>query len=208
MILLPLVGLVLRRKTRKFVDRERLILLLDWVGLLETRRQRLQRRSRRDRGHPRLQSADDHELFAPAILELALVPGLEIIRDLIVNPERQTNLRRENLGRAGEALRENSDHGERAAVDRNRRAQHRGIEAFPFPIVVAHDRDRRIAAGCFLFRPEGAALHRHHPHDREIIGAHHVGERASRAAFVAQPDHGEIVRHHSKKTLFCSRISR
>ncbi len=90
LILLPLLGLVLREKRESVVDRERLILLLDRIGLLEIRRQRLQGRSRRGRGHPRLQSADDHELSAPAIIELALVLGLEIVRDLIVNPERQT----------------------------------------------------------------------------------------------------------------------
>ena len=134
---------------------------------------------------------------ASAIIELALVLRLEIVRDLIVNPERQPDLRRENLRRAGESLRHNSDHGERPAVDRDGRAEHRGIESFLLPIVVAHDRDRRVAAGCFLFRRERAALHRHHAHDREIIGAHHVGERAPRAAFIAHADHGEVVRHHT-----------
>ena len=183
-------------KTRKRFNHERLIFLLDWIGLLEIRGQSLQRRSGRGGRHARLQPADDHELPASAIIELPLVLGLEIVRDLIVNPERQPDLRRENLRRAGESLRENPDHGEGAAVDRDRRAQHRGIEPFPLPIVVAHDRDRRVAAGCFLFRPEGAALHRHHSHDREIIGAHHVGERATRAAFIAHADHGEVVRHH------------
>ena len=195
-MLLPLRRTRAQAKTRKRFDHERLVFLLDWIGLLEIRGQSLQRRSSRGGRHPRLQPADDHELPATAIIELALVPGLEIVRDLIVNPERQPDLRRENLRRAGESLRQNPDHGERAAVDRNGRAEHRGIEPFPLPIVVAHDRDRRVAAGCFLFRPERAALHRHHSHDREIIGAHHVGERAPRAAFIAHADHGEVVRHH------------
>ena len=110
-------------KTRKRFDHERLILLLDRPGLLEIRGQRLQRRISRGRCHARLQPADEHELPAAAIIELALVPGLEIVRDLIVNPERQPDLRRENLRRAGESLRHDSDHGERAAVDRNGRAR-------------------------------------------------------------------------------------
>ena len=84
-------------------------------------------------------------------------------------------------------------------VDRNRRAQHCRIEPVLLPIVVAHHRHRRFATGCFLFRPEGAALDRRHPHHREIIRAHHIGKRAPRAAILAHAHHREIVRHHTRE---------
>ena len=148
---------------------EGLVLLLHRVGPLEICRQRLQGRARRRGRHPRLQPPHDHELPPGAIVELRLVFRLEIIRDLIVNPERQPDLGREDLGRAGEPLRENPDHRERPAVDRDRRAQQRRIEPVLLPIIVTHDRDRRTASGRLLLRRERAAMYRHYAHDHEII---------------------------------------
>ncbi len=63
------------------------------------------------------------------------------------------------------------------------------------PVSVTDDRDRRVAAGRFLFRQKRAALRQRDTEHGEIVRADDGGERAAGIAFLAETDHREIKTH-------------
>src|SRR5438034_8812023 len=107
--------------------------------------------------YPGFKPAHDAQLRSFAIVNRGLVHRLKIVRYLIVNTHRQPNLRRQNLHRADETLRRDSDDRERTAVDEQLRAEHAWIEIVFLPVTVTDDHDRRVAAAHFLFRSKLAA---------------------------------------------------
>jgi len=92
--------------------------LLNRIGFLQIGRQRFERRSGRGRRHPWFKATHDPQLRSFAIVNRRLVLGFKIVCDLIVNTDRQPNFRRQNLHRADESLRRDSNDRERAAIDK------------------------------------------------------------------------------------------
>src|SRR5205807_9366377 len=126
---------------------ERLILLLDWVGLFQIGREPFERRPGCGRRHPGFKPAHDAQLGSLSILNRGLVSRLKIVRDLIVNTHRQPNFGRQNLHRADETLWRNSHDGERATVDQYLRTEKVWIEVVLLPVTVTEIGDRRVVAG-------------------------------------------------------------
>jgi hypothetical protein len=134
-----------------------------------------------------------------AIIERRPVTRLKIVDQLIVHAERHPDFRGKNLHRAGESFRHDPDNGERPGVDRDGRAEQGGIESLLLPVIVAHHRDGRVAPRFLLVRQKAASLKRLNTEDGEIIRRDDIGESASGISFVANPDHGEVVRHHTRE---------
>ena len=130
---------------------------------------------------------------APALTECAVALRREIVNDLIVDTQRQPDLGGEDMHRPRETFRHDADDGEGPAVDDHFRADQRRITVLFQPIIVTDNGHRRAAARRFLFSRKGTPLHRENTQHREIIRADDVGEGASRVAFLADPDHAQIV---------------
>src|SRR5437588_2949651 len=82
------------------------------------------------------------------------------------------------------------------AVDQQLGAEHGRIEIVFLPIGVADDRDWRVATKLFFFRREGSTADERNSEDGKIIRADDPAKRPPRVAFLAEADHGEVVRHH------------
>ena len=130
---------------------------------------------------------------AATFTERCVAVGREIVNDLIVDTQRQPDLGGEDMHRPRETFRHDADDGEGPAVDDHFRADQRRITVLFQPIIVTDNGHRRAAARRFLFSRKGTPLHRENTQHREIIRADDVGEGASRVAFLADPDHAQIV---------------
>ena len=131
-----------------------------------------------------------------AIAQGGLAGLLEIVCDPVVIAERQPDFDGENLERAGESARRDPDDGEGMAVDQQFGAEYGRIEIMFLPVGVADDRDWNVAPECFLFRRERPTADERNAEDGKIIRADDAAESAPRVAFLAEADHGEVVRHH------------
>ena len=122
---------------------------------------------------------------------------MKIIGDLIVDAEREPDLRREKTRCPSKALRHDADDRKRTAVDPYGRAEQTWVASAFVPVTVTYNRDARAAPGSFLLGQKGATGRRRNTHHRKITRAHQVSECAASTVFLAHTDHGEIVRKHA-----------
>ena len=170
--------------------------MFDRKRFLEIRRQSFERRLRARSCDSGLEPAYDDQLLPGPIAECRFARLLEIVRDPVVIAERHPDFDRKNLQRPGETARRDPDNRKRMAVDEQVRTEHGWIEIMLLPIGVADDGNWSVAADRFLLWRERAAARQWNAENREITRADDRAESPPRVAFLAEPDHRKVVRHH------------
>ncbi len=186
-----------RRDTRQRIGRERLVLVLGWVGGLELPRQCVE--TRRDKGvrQTRLQPARQQQRVVRAILEALATVAKLIGNNRVVDTERQIHIGRHQRHRSCKALGRDPNDREVSGVDADRLPDECRIELRLLPCGIRRNGDGKIGTGTFFLGGEGASGCQPDAERVEVVRRNQRGQCPPGFVSGHRADHREGMRHQA-----------